>query len=225
LEKDPNVRISASEAISHPFFNTYKEANQLEKEKIQLFISNLKKYKADYKLQQAAIALIVHNMPHSEEIRELEQAFRLIDDNGDGRLTKEEMFKGYKKIFNKPDEEIKKDVENIFLAVDADKNGYLEYEEFIRACVDKEKLLNNNNLRFAFNFFDKDGSGSITCDEIKEVFCSGGSNNNFNIDKIIKDIDTNGDGEVSFDEFKEMMKKNYSLILTLYFFIYLTVIL
>jgi len=55
-------------------------------------------------------------MPHSEEIRELEQAFRLIDENGDGRLTKDEMFKGYKKLFNKPDEEIKKkkDVENIF---------------------------------------------------------------------------------------------------------------
>jgi len=102
---------------------------------------------------------------------------------------------------------LKRMLKTFFLAVDADKNGYLEYEEFIRACVDKEKLLNNNNLRFAFNFFDKDGSGSITCDEIKEVFCSGGSNNNFNIDKIIKDIDTNGDGEVSFDEFKEMMKK------------------
>ena len=34
------------------------------------------------------------------------------------------------------------------------KSGYIEYEEFIRACIDKNKLMNDEYLKFAFNFFD-----------------------------------------------------------------------
>lgn len=49
--------------------------------------------------------------------------------------------------------------------------------------------------------FDKDGSGVITADEIKEVLCFGGNLSSKQIDKIIKSCDANGDGEISFDEF------------------------
>ena len=51
--------------------------------------------------------------------------------------------------------------------------------------------------------FDKDGSGIITADEIKEVLQFGGTNqlNVAAITAIIKQVDENGDGEISFEEF------------------------
>jgi Ca2+-binding EF-hand superfamily protein len=57
--------------------------------------------------------------------------------------------------------------------------------------------------------FDKDGSGIITADEIKEVLQFGGTNqlNAAAINAIIKQVDENGDGEISFEEFVAMMKK------------------
>ena len=56
--------------------------------------------------------------------------------------------------------------------------------------------------------FDKDGSGSITADEIKVVLGYGeGSMDKNTIDTIIKQVDENGDGEISFEEFADMMKK------------------
>jgi len=55
--------------------------------------------------------------------------------------------------------------------------------------------------------FDKDGSGVISADEIKEVLGFGGHLDNKAIDVIIKQVDENGDGEISFEEFVLMMKK------------------
>ena len=53
--------------------------------------------------------------------------------------------------------------------------------------------------------FDKDGNGTISPDEIREVL--GGNTSNKVIEDIIKEVDENGDGEIQFEEFVHMMKK------------------
>jgi len=55
--------------------------------------------------------------------------------------------------------------------------------------------------------FDKDGSGIITADEIREVLCFGGANSLSTdaVDAIIRQVDENGDGEIQFEEFVTMM--------------------
>jgi len=56
--------------------------------------------------------------------------------------------------------------------------------------------------------FDKDNSGIISADEIKEVLQFGNSSSLSTeaVDRIIKQVDENGDGEISFEEFVAMMK-------------------
>ena len=56
--------------------------------------------------------------------------------------------------------------------------------------------------------FDKDGEGTISADEIREVLSFGGSHalNAEAIDGIIKQVDENGDGEIQFEEFVAMMQ-------------------
>ena len=91
-----------------------------------------------------------------------------------------------------------------------DNNGYIEYEEFVRAAVSKERFINENVLKFAFRYFDKDGSGEITFDEIEDVFkesVSDKSKVHESLKKIISEVDTNGDGIISFSEFSNIMKK------------------
>ena len=57
--------------------------------------------------------------------------------------------------------------------------------------------------------FDKDGGGSISTDEIKQVLSFGQNLDEEVIQQIIK-LDENGDGEISYDEFAAMMLKNIS---------------
>ena len=54
--------------------------------------------------------------------------------------------------------------------------------------------------------FDKDGGGSISVDEIKQVLAFGKNLDEKVIAEVIKQVDANGDGEISFEEFAEMMK-------------------
>jgi len=56
--------------------------------------------------------------------------------------------------------------------------------------------------------FDKDGGGSISVDEIREVLSVGQNLSDDIVNQIIKQVDENGDGEISYDEFAQMMLKN-----------------
>jgi calcium-dependent protein kinase len=86
--------------------------------------------------------------------------------------------------------------------MDKDCNNYVDYSEFLTASVSKTKLLGNGNLDTAFSLFDKDNSGEITIEELKQVFdLSGCRDNQIWID-IMHEVDADGDGVISFHEFK-----------------------
>ena len=57
--------------------------------------------------------------------------------------------------------------------VDADASKFIDYSEWVVATIGKEKLLSKEQLEFAFRLFDKDGSGSISAQELKELLCAG----------------------------------------------------
>mgnify|MGYP002867224349 CR=1 FL=1 len=56
--------------------------------------------------------------------------------------------------------------------------------------------------------FDKDGGGSISVEEIKQVLSFGQNLDESVIETIIKQVDANGDGEISYEEFAQMMLQN-----------------
>lgn len=216
LTKDIDKRLSALEALQHKWFkNMFSDNNKelLQMQKINFpknhlkgIINNIKTFRAEKKLQHAALAFIVHNLAKREDIRELKNVFLAFDLNGDGRLTKDELIEGMTQVMTRG--EALNDVERILENLDGDKNGYIEYEEFLRASLDKEKLLSKENIKIAFDMFDKDGSGYIDKNEIKQVLGGGSSQHSENVwSNILSEIDVNSDGKISFEEFSEVMYK------------------
>ena len=90
------------------------------------------------------------------------------------------------------------EVEEMFQAVDTDNSGFIDYTEFVVAATNQSSLTSQEKLHAAFRMFDKDGSGIISADEIREVLCFGGTNalSVEAVDAIIKQVDENGDGEI-----------------------------
>jgi calcium-dependent protein kinase len=210
LTRNAKLRLSADQALNHMWFlkyNTKEQANMLKPEKIQSCLKNIQNYQASFILQQAAIAYLVHNNTHLPEVQEAYRLFNLMDENNDGTITKEELHNGLKKYLNTA-EDLTDEVNRLFAIIDADNNGFIEYEEFVRAAIDKNKLLKDDILQMAFRFFDKDGSGEITAEEIKSFFFKNDVSKDEDILKmIVGEVDDNGDGNISYDEFKTMMKK------------------
>jgi len=68
------------------------------------------------------------------------------------------------------------EVEEMFRSVDTDNSGFIDYAEFVVAATSQSSLTSTEKLHAAFRMFDKDGSGIITADEIREVLCFGGTN-------------------------------------------------
>lgn len=201
-------RYSAEQAINHIWFKKMKEMiniKPISRESLENISHNLKRFKVNQKLQQATLAFIVHNMTQKEDTIELRKAFMDFDENGDGRLTKEELYKGLTRIMTPG--EARDEVNRIMEIIDVDKNGYIEYEEFLRASLNMSKVLTEQNLQVAFNMFDKDRSGKITTDEIRDVLGKEAKISDNVWKQIVHEIDGNGDGEVSFNEFKHMMTK------------------
>jgi calcium-dependent protein kinase len=56
-----------------------------------------------------------------------------------------------------------------FDAVDIDKNGEIDFGEWSAATINKRTLLNETNLKSAFDMFDKDANGSISAEEVAEI--------------------------------------------------------
>ncbi len=209
---DPSKRISAEDALNHPWFlklKTKELFNAIKDENlITQFIENLKNYKSDSIIQETALAYLVHNFSQRDDIVNACKLFNQIDVSGDGKINKKELFDGLSKRYTSPT--LEKDVDQIFKNIDADNNGYIEYEEFVRAAVDKTQFLDEGALRFAFRFFDKDNSGEITFDEIQEVFEDSITDKKkiqAGLKQIIKEVDTNGDNIISFEEFSTIMQK------------------
>lgn len=128
-----------------------------------------------------------------------------LDENNDGKLQYCEVLKGYTEFYG--EELAENETKRIFALVDVDNSGEIDFSEFVTATVNRGALLQDDKLRQAFRFYDKDDSGSISIIEIKDVLGVGKSIDDKVWNQVVAEVDTNGDGEVDFDEFKTMMVK------------------
>jgi calcium-dependent protein kinase len=56
--------------------------------------------------------------------------------------------------------------------MDADKNGKINYTEFIAASMSQNLYLKEEKVYQAFKMFDKNGDGFISSEEIKSILGS-----------------------------------------------------
>ena len=65
----------------------------------------------------------------------------------------------------------------------------------------------------AFDMFDKDGGGTISCNEIVKIMKNFGYPiKKSEAQKMISEIDDNGDGEIDFEEFVTLMERQTNYV-------------
>lgn len=224
LTYDSSKRISAEEALNHPWIVRMSAVKDVEVPKNELAgaLTNMKKFQDSQKLAQAAMLFMGSKLTTIDETRELTSIFRRLDKNGDGQLDRSELIAGYTKLvawkvrdgveeeepplIDMDPSQVEAEVDAILSAVDFDKNGYIEYSEFVTVCMDKQRLLSEERLKAAFQQFDSDQSGKITNEELARLFGIT-SIDDATWQDVLKSTDLNNDGQVDFEEFVLMMHR------------------
>ena len=208
LEKDLSKRFSAKEALEHPWFKKFGGRSlfsNYKKEEVEPYINNLFNYSFNSKIQQLVIAFLVHNLPSSDSSIIILKLFRHFNTSGNCKLTKDELRQGLYE-YREP-EFVDNYVENLFLLLDGDNNGYIEYEEFLRACIDKKLILKKNYLKYAFKFLKQDDeTETLNTQKIIKAFVVKPNiilEAVFN--KTLNNVDKDGDGTINYQEFEELM--------------------
>ena len=101
----------------------------------------------------------------------------------------------------------KEEIESYFNEIDTDKNGKIDYTEFIAATLQKNIFLKKEKLYEAFSALDTDCNGKIAKDELMRVLKLQPEHDQF-VTELIKSADKNGDGFIDYKEFVEMMEFN-----------------
>ena len=209
LEKDIDKRYSAKQALEHPWFNKFGGRalfSNFDEEEIKPIIDNLLNYSFNSKIQQLVIAFLVHNLPSTDSSILILKLFRYFNKSGNCKLSKEELVNGL--YAYKPKEEVDKIIDHLFLLLDGDNDGYIEYEEFLRACIKKKQILTSTYLKYAFKFIDKERTGTL---DVKKIINAFVTTPNKLIEAVfnntLNNVDKDGDGIIDFEEFQELMLK------------------
>jgi calcium-dependent protein kinase len=218
LQFKPEDRITSSEALKHPFFGKYKSRevvnklfnlnDPLQEQIISKYIKNILDHKKENILQRTIIAYLVHNFPQLEDVEKAFKLFDRFDLNGDGIINRNEFLAGLRSFTNISFEELEKNVETIFNFIDTNNNGFIEYEEFVCAAIDKKIFLKEEVIKFAFSYFDKNHNGNIHLEDLKNIFRKEDRidmNLESQLNAIFNKFDLNHNGIIDYDEFKFMM--------------------
>ncbi|XP_077234404.1 calcium-dependent protein kinase 24-like [Tasmannia lanceolata] len=200
LNRDPKKRLSAHEVLSHPWIVDDRVAPDRPLDSAVL--SRLKQFSAMNKLKKMALRVIAESLSE-EEIGGLKELFKMIDTDNSGTITFDELKEGLRKVGS---ELMEPEIKALMDAADIDNSGSIDYGEFLAATVHLNKMEREENLVSAFSFFDKDGSGYITIDELQQA-CRDFGLSDVHLDDMIKEIDQDNDGQIDYSEFAAMMRK------------------
>lgn len=196
----PSERLTAHEVLCHPWIceNGVAPDRALD----PAVLSRLKQFSAMNKLKKMALRVIAESLSE-EEIAGLKEMFKAMDTDNSGAITFDELKAGLRKYGSTlKDTEIR----DLMDAADVDNSGTIDYGEFIAATIHLNKLEREEHLWAAFQYFDKDGSGYITVDELQQA-CAEHGMEDVLLEDIIKEVDQDNDGRIDYGEFVAMMTK------------------
>lgn len=146
----------------------------------------------------------------------LRRKFEAIDSNKDGFITRDELETFKQDALKSEFEAIvgrAVNLDEVFSMLDMNNDGKVSYAEFLAGASNKADLINEEQLRIAFDTMDLNRNGKVSVDELKWRFSStnfAGSAELEGVDedfwnRLIRNINSENDGTITFEEFKKEM--------------------
>ncbi|KAL3527214.1 hypothetical protein ACH5RR_011870 [Cinchona calisaya] len=202
LVKDPRARLTAAQALSHPWVREGGDASEIPLDISVL--SNMRQFVKYSHLKQFALRALASTLDEGE-LANLRDQFHAIDVDKNGSISLEEMRQALAKDI--PWKMKDSRVLEILQAVDSNADGLVDFSEFVAATLHVHQLKEHNSEKWhqrsqaAFDKFDVDKDGYITPDELKMYTGLRGS-----IEPLLEEADIDKDGKISLSEFRRLLR-------------------
>lgn len=207
LTLDFKTRVTAKKCLEHKWI---KEIGKVDAKTTNAPLNrrslrNLKTFRAEFQLQGAIVSYVVYQLASKEEREDLTNTFMLLDEDNDGKLTREDLIKAYEKMGEDP-ESVRTFVDSIIKNIDKSEKGYIDYTEYMTASLSKRRLFTEDRLNQAFKLFDETDQGFISVENFKTILNKGEF---AQIDEslwsaLIQEA-TQGEDKINFENFQKMM--------------------
>ncbi|KAE8705016.1 Calcium-dependent protein kinase 16 [Hibiscus syriacus] len=202
LVKDPPARLTAAQALSHPWVREGGDASEIP---IDISVlSNMRQFVKYSRLKQFALRALASTL-NEEEIADLRDQFDAIDVDKNGAISLEEMRQALAKDI--PWKMKDSRVVEILQAIDSNTDGLVDFTEFVAATLHVNQMEEHNSEKWqmrsqaAFEKFDVDKDGFITTEELRMHTGLKGS-----IDPLLEEADIDKDGKISLTEFRRLLR-------------------
>ncbi|XVF62187.1 hypothetical protein PTKIN_Ptkin08bG0196900 [Pterospermum kingtungense] len=202
LVKDPRARLTAAQALSHPWVREGGSASEIPVDISVL--NNLRLFVKYSRLKQFALRALASTL-NEEEIADLRDQFDAIDVDKNGSISLEEMRQALAKDFPWKLKESR--VLEILQAIDSNTDGLVDFSEFVAAALHVNQMEEHDSDKWqmrsqaAFEKFDVDRDGFITPEELRMHTGLRGS-----IDPLLEEADIDKDGKISLSEFRRLLR-------------------
>ncbi|XP_033514247.1 calcium-dependent protein kinase 28-like [Nicotiana tomentosiformis] len=202
LVKDPRARLTAAQALSHPWVREGGDASEIPLDISVL--SNMRQFVKYSRLKQFALRALASTVDE-EELADVRDQFSAIDVDKNGVISLEEMRQALAKDLPWKMKESR--VLEILQAIDSNTDGLVDFPEFVAATLHVHQLEEHNSIKWqersqaAFEEFDVDRDGFITPEELRMHTGLKGS-----IDPLLEEADIDKDGKISLSEFRRLLR-------------------
>lgn len=205
LEKNTDQRLSAEQGADHAWIQN--RSSQRSDCPLQAkLLQNIREFGDHNRLKKAALLVVARRMKR-EDIDHLKDVFLSLDKNGDGEVSFQELRDGMNGLSLQPD--AMHNLDDAMTGMDINWDKRINYTEFLASAMDRKKYQEELVCWEAFQVFDRDGSGSISRQELLQVLHKSDVEDimgSIAISRVMEQCDADQDGTIDFEEFMHMMR-------------------
>ncbi|CAD8119649.1 unnamed protein product [Paramecium sonneborni] len=164
LRWDPKKRMKLNLALNDAWVKQNIEQSKVEQDQI------VKQLDQNHPLSFLQCCFLQHMITtfQSDQEQSLYQIFGQFDINHDGKINRQELTQAYLNQFSNI-QEVKEHVDSVFKGVDINRNGEIDFQEFLIGVIDRNTLITTDNIKEEFRILS-DVEGHISLSKMCQLY-------------------------------------------------------